>query len=167
MIGKCWPRFPQHHLLLTCCLALLVAACSAPADRGYADSPEALGRAVVDALNDGDREALHAVRAGSDEYKTVLYPAFPKTGFSADFAWDNLNRKCTVGVDKWLRRFGERDLAFVGIRFDRPTETYEGLRLHRGTVLSVRTPEGETRDLKILGSVVERENRYKLLSYDD
>jgi hypothetical protein len=148
-------------------LCTLICACTGAADLGYATSTEELARAVVGALNDADKETLHTLRAGREEYVNILYPAFPKTAFDADFAWNNLNRKCVVGVDKWVRRFGSRNLDFVGIRFERPTETYEGLRLHRGTVLTVRVPDGETRDLKILGSVVEREGRFKLLSYDD
>jgi hypothetical protein len=161
------PSLLRHIVFLHLALAMLAAGCTDTALRGYAESTEELGQAVVDALNGGDKKALHALRAGREEYVTVLYPAFPKTAFDADFAWNNLNRKCTVGVEKWLRRFGRRDLTFTGIRFERPTESYEGLRLHRGTVLSVRLPDGETRDLEILGSVVEREGRFKLLSYDD
>lgn len=132
-------------------------------------SPDALGKAVVAALNAGDPDALHALRVDKDTYSEKLYPSFPssKNNFTPDFAWQNLNKKCMVGVRKWVSRFGKKNYVFEGIRFERPQEFYDGFSLLRGTVLTVSTPEGEKRDLKILGSVVVREDRHILLSYDD
>ena len=70
-------------------------------------------------------------------------------------------------MKKWITHFGGHNLKFVDIRFDRPLETYEGFRLLRGTVLTLQNAAGEKRELKILGSVVVKNNRYKLLSYKD
>ena len=152
---------------LTCFLLLFTLGCG-PSDDPTA-SPDALGQAVVAALNAGDAEALHLLRVGKDEYVKQLYPSFPssRNNFTPDFAWSNLNKKCTVGVRKWVSRFGKKDFRFEGIRFERPRAFYDGFSLLRGTVLTVSTPDGEKRDLKILGSVVVREEKHILLSYDD
>ena len=151
------------------CLALI--GCGRGIDEEGARSPEELGRAVVDALNSQDQEALHRLRVNRREYTETLWPAFPgsdpKLNFTPEFAWGNMNRKCIVGVEKWVRRYGGNNLTFIGIRFDRPTEPYEGFQLLRGTLLTVRSPKGDQVDLRILGSVVQRDAHYKLLSYDD
>jgi hypothetical protein len=55
----------------------------------------------------------------------------------------------------------------VEVEFDRPTEEYKGFKLLRGTVLTVQNVNGKKVELRILGSVVKKGNRYKLLSYEE
>ena len=135
------------------------------------DSPDQLGLAVVDALNQEDIAALDQLRVQRKAYLDWIWPAFPASrppnNFPGDFAWSNLNRKCNTGMKKWVARYGGKDLTFVDIRFDQPRETYDGFQLLRGTVLTLRNAAGETGELKILGSVVVKDDRYKLLSYND
>ena len=135
------------------------------------DSPDQLGLAVVDALNREDIEQLNRLRVQREEYLDWIWPAFPASrppnNFPGDFAWSNLNKKCNIGMKKWIAHFGGVNLKFVAIRFDRPKETYEGFQLLRGTVLTLQNAAGEKRELKILGSVVVKNDRYKLLSYED
>ncbi len=135
------------------------------------ESPADLGRAVVKTLNRGDADGLHWLRVNRDEYFSWIWPAFPASrppyNFTADFAWSNLNKKCIIGVGKWNRRYGCKNLAFVNLHFERPTEEYEGFKLLRGTVLTVQKTNGKSAELRILGSIVEKDNRYKLLSYED
>ena len=66
-----------------------------------------------------------------------------------------------------MKRYGGESLSFAAIRFEKPEETYKGLKLLRGTVLRVQTKKGKHVDLRILGSVIQRDGRYKHLSYDD
>lgn len=131
------------------------------------DSPDQLGLAVVDALNKKDIEKLNEYRVQRTEYLSWLLPAFPTNGFPPDFAWSNLNKKCNVGMRRCIDRFGGLTLSFVEIRFDKPPQTYDGFQLLRGTVLKLKDATGQELDLKILGSVVMKENGYKLLSYED
>ena len=135
------------------------------------DSPDQLGLAVVNALNQEDIEALNRLRVERKEYLDWIWPAFPASrppnNFPGDFAWSNLNRKCNTGMKKWIARYGGHDLKFVGIRFDQPRETYDGFQLLRGTVLTLQNAAGKESELKILGSVVVKNDRYKLLSYKD
>ncbi len=135
------------------------------------DSPDQLGLAVVDALNREDIEQLNRLRVQREEYLDWIWPAFPASrppnNFPGDFAWSNLNKKCNIGMKKWIAHFGGVNLEFVDIHFDRPKETYEGFQLLRGTVLTLQNVAGEKRELKILGSVVFKNDRYKLLSYED
>ena len=135
------------------------------------DSPDQLGLAVVDALNRKDIESLNGLRVQREAFIDWIWPAFPASrppsNFPGDFAWSNMNKKCNTGMKKWIARYGGHNLKFVGIRFERPSETYRGFQLLRGTVLTLKNIAGEKRELKILGSVVVKNRRYKLLSYAD
>jgi len=145
--------------------------CEKRAWKNSLDSPDQLGLAVVDALNRKDIEQLDRLRVQREEYLDWIWPAFPASrppnNFPGDFAWSNLNKKCNTGMKKWIAYFGGHNLKFVDIRFDRPSENYDGFQLLRGTVLTLQNVAGEKRELKILGSVVVKNGRYKLLSYED
>jgi len=70
-------------------------------------------------------------------------------------------------MQRWIDQYGGSNFSFVNIRFDKPAENYDGFQLLRGTVLTLQNPVGQKAELKILGSVVMMNNRYKLLSFDD
>ncbi|MDE0553693.1 MAG: hypothetical protein OXI24_05735 [Candidatus Poribacteria bacterium] len=135
------------------------------------DSPDQLGLAVVEALNRKDIEQLNRLRVQRQEYLAWVWPAFPASrppsNFPGDFAWSNLNTKCNIGMKKWVARYGGQNLQFVSIRFDQPRENYDGFYLLRGTVLTLQNAAKEKQELEILGSVVVKNGRYKLLSYED
>lgn len=154
-------------------LLALLTSCGkhAAVERGYARSPEELGRAVVEVLNSSDVEGMHRLRVTREDYTKLIYPGFEashyRSGFPADFAWENLNKKCLEGAKKWIRHHGGQDLEFVSIRFEKPTESFDGFQRHPGTVLTVRKPGEDPFELRILGSVIEAEGTHKFLSYDD
>lgn len=135
------------------------------------DSPAALGQAVVSALNSGDVDGLHQLRVNRDEYLSWIWPTFPASrppyNFTADFAWSNLDKKSVLGANSWIEHYGRQDLVFIDIQFERPTEIYKGFKLLRGTVLIVQNAHSKKAELRILGSIVKKDNRYKLLSYED
>ncbi len=160
------------HILLTGLLVYSsLVGCEKRVWQNSLDSPDQLGLAVVDALNQEDIAQLDRLRVQRKEYLDWIWPAFPASrppnNFPGDFAWSNLNRKCNTGMKKWIARYGGHNLKFVGIRFDQPQETYDGFHLLRGAVLTLQNDSGEKRELKILGSVVVKDDRYKLLSYKD
>ena len=147
--------------------SISLMSCQQPVWESGLDSPDQLGLAVVDALNAKDIIKLNGCRVHQTEYLSWIYPAFPESGFPPNYAWANLNKKCNVGMRRWIDRFGGLNLSFVEMRFDKPTQTYNGFELLCGTVLRLRNATGQELDLKILGSVVKKNDRYKLLSYDD
>ena len=160
------------HILLTGLLVYSsLMGCEKPVWKNSLDSPDQLGLAVVDALNQEDIEALDGLRVQREAYINWIWPAFPASrppnNFPGDFAWSNLNRKCNTGMKKWIARYGGHSLKFVRIRFDEPCETYDSFQLLRGTVLTLQNTAGENHELNILGSVVVKNDRYKLLSYKD
>ena len=163
--------YTSHILLTVLFICSSVVGCEKRVWQNSLDSRDQLGLAVVAALNQEDIEQLNRLRVQRTEYLDWIWPAFPASrppsNFPGDFAWSNLNQKCNIGMKKWISRYGGQDLKFVSIHFDRPQATYDGFQLLRGTVLTVQNATGKKQELKILGSVVVKDNRYKLLSYND
>ena len=157
----------SHIAIAVLLFSISLMGCQRQVWENSLDSPDQLGLAVVDALNQKDIVQLNELRVQEKVYVSWIYPAFPRSNFPPDFAWSNLNKKCKVGMKRWIDRYGGLNLSFVNIRFDKPTESYDGFQLLRGTVLTLRNSAGQKEELKILGSVVMKDNRYKLLSYDD
>ena len=161
----------SYMLLAVLLVYSSLVGCEKPIWENSLNSPDQLGLAVVDALNRKDIEHLNRLRVQREEFLDWIWPEFPASqppsNFPGDFAWSNMNKKCNIGMKKWITRYGDHNLKFAGIRFERPQETYDGFQLLRGTILTVQNTAGEKRDLKILGSVVVKNKRYKLLSYED
>lgn len=138
---------------------------------GSYNSPAHIGQVCVDALNRADTEALHRLRVNREEYLAWIWTEFPAgrppRNFPGDFAWSNLNKQSVLAMGKWLQTYSGKNLTFVDIRFEAPTEKYNGFTLQRGTVLTVSNADGETLELRILGSVVEKAGRCKLLSFKE
>ena len=135
------------------------------------NSPSEIGQAVVEALNQGDFRGLHQLRVTRKEYLSWMWPAFPASGppynYPEEFAWSNLDTKCSRAVKRLIKRHGENNLSFVKLGFEQKTEKYKDFQLLRSTVLTVKNDSGQQKTLKILGSVVEKDGRYKLLSYKE
>ena len=168
-------RIISYALLAVLLVYSSSVGCEKPNRRGWVTQPQhsadQIGRTVVDALNNKDIEQLNGLRVQREEFLDWIWPEFPASrppsNFPSDLAWSNMNKKCNIGMKKWIDRYGGQTLKFVNIRFDRPQETYKGFQLLRGTVLTLQNAGGKKQELKILGSIVVKDNRYKLLSYED
>ena len=172
-------------VFISCCsvfvLCLLLLGCDEQEWSNPKESKEALGKAIVEALNyqheketEDDKETLaqrmkrlHQLRVTKGEYLGWILPAFPETHFPDNFVWENLDKKCLVGVRKWAQQYNDKDLEFVSINFEKKPTSYDGFQLYSGTVLTVTDGNGQQFSLHILGSVIEKSGECKLLSYQD
>lgn len=143
----------------------------APLEGGLS-SLEEIGQRVVDGLNAGDLKALEALLIGEREYKDRLFLTLANhpsaLTFGADASWDMTARETRDELRRTLDRHGRKNLVFVGIE-PPASESKRGLIVHRRPKLTVRTLDGETFDLAVLGSVIEHDatHTFKLLSYRD
>lgn len=158
-------------VLLLLVLIVVAAGCEQRKWEQSLESPMQVGKGVIDALNRADAFGLDRLRVNREEYLSWIWPAFPQSrppsNFPGDFAWTNLNKNSILGINRGMKRYGNQELVFEEIRFERPTEEYKGFKLLRGTVLMAKNRKGEQVELYILGSVIENDGRYKLLSYKD
>lgn len=132
-------------------------------------SPEELGRAVIEALGQRDREALEGFLVTRDEHQHLLWDELPE---SDDLPFEyarSLNMHNTdKGLDRALRDHGGEEYEFVGLEFTEPDEVYEDFTVHLGARLRVRrASDGEEGYLPILDVVVEYDGRWKPMNYSE
>lgn len=78
-----------------------------------------------------DETGTFSLELPSGIYKIHASAPFYNTFVITDF-------QVNIGMKKWIAHFGGHNLKFVGIRFDRPSETYDRFQLLRGTVLRLQ-----------------------------
>jgi hypothetical protein len=132
-------------------------------------SPEAVAEAVLAALADGDREALQRLALTEEEFTRAVWPELPSSrperNLTVDYVWGDLNQKSRGFLQTLLNEHGGQRYRLVSVDFDGGVTEYETFRVHRDSRVTVEDAAGERRDVRLFGSVLEADGRYKLLSY--
>jgi len=130
-------------------------------DEPMANAPvsmEALGEAIVEALNAGDSKALAALAVSEREYEDRFFPITihheSGLGLGAELAWAELHGESQGDMNTALERYGKQKLEFV--RFESASvEERPKVKLHRRPKLVVKNEAGEEQTLIMLGSILE------------
>jgi hypothetical protein len=160
----------MHRLLVIFAIAVSSAcgAFSRPVSNSY-ESPEALARAVLSAVERRDANALGALALNKEDFGEHVWPelpaARPERNLSVNFVWGDLNQKSNVTLRDTLAVHGGKTYEFISIRFLGDTTAYKSYRVHRESELTVRDADGTEQQLRMFGSVLEKDGRYKVFSY--
>ncbi len=154
-------------------LALTVAsACSgaAPPLHTTHESPDALARAVLDALAARDEGRLRDLALNEQEFRDHVWPALPASrperNLPFDYVWGDLQQKSANQLTQTLAQFGGRQYELVRVEFTGATTQYDAFAVHRDSRLVVRDASGVEHQLRIFGSALEtRDGRVKVFSY--
>lgn len=149
--------------------ALLAISCSgAPLPHSH-QSPDALARSVLTALEKRDANALLALALTREEFTEHVWPdlpaARPERNLSPGFVWGDLNQKSNVALRNTLAAHGGKKYELISIRYLGETTQYDSYRVHRESELTVKEPGGVARQIRVFGSVIEKDGRYKVFSY--
>jgi hypothetical protein len=141
---------------------------SSPLSNSFS-SAEALAEAVLDALDQEDRDAMLALMVTREEHLDVLWEQLPERNhLSFDYVRLLNERNSNKGIREAISRFGGTKFELLSIEFTKPSEVYEGYTLHLGTVLTVRrVSDGLEGELPILDVVLEYGGRWKLMNYEE
>jgi hypothetical protein len=136
---------------------------------GTAESPEALAVAVVDAMRAGDLAGLRALAVTEEEFRAHVWPelpaARPERNVPFDFVWDRLEQTSHAHLHQTLAALGELPLELRRVEFAGETSVYGDVVVHRSTQLVVNRPDGRERVVRLFGSTIEQNGRYKVFSY--
>ncbi len=137
--------------------------------RSSCASPEELVIEILAAVEADDMQGLTDLRVTEREHNQLLWPEFParNNNVQMDFAWDMLNTRSYTSQGRAIGTWRQRGLTFAGVRFERGVERYPTFVLHRGTVVSARTADGQDVELRFIGSILELDGQFKALSYKD
>ena len=157
---------------LAACLLIGImgsAACSSkPALANAYASPEALAAAVLEAMQAGDRARLEAIALNEQEFKDHVWPdlpaARPERNLPFSYVWGDLRQKSQMALSVTLQQHTGQRYELRAVRFS-GTRQYAGYRVHSESVFRVRDSAGREDDIRVCGSMLEKDGAWKVFSY--
>lgn len=132
------------------------------------DSPEAVARAVLHGLDQGDRRALENLAVTADEFRDLVWPKLPASrperNLPLDYVWKDLAAKSAANLGARLSG-SKSGLTLISLEFAGGVQDYGTFRVHRDTVLSLKDRDGRELRARLFGSAIESEGRFKVFSY--
>jgi hypothetical protein len=146
---------------------LAAGGCGAPLGPTQ-PSAEGLAAAVLQALAARDREALDRLALGEREFRENVWPSLPaarpERNLPVDYVWGDLHQKSQAALGQVIATYGGRRYELVSVAFDDVTD-YGRYRVHRQTSLHVRDASGAATVIRVCGSMIEQDGRWKVFSY--
>jgi hypothetical protein len=138
--------------------------------RDGAASPERLARRFLSAVSARDTGAFSALMISRAEFAWLVFPhhlyAAPPYELDPEIFWMRLTAGSARGLGRTLERLGGRPLAFRALDCRRDTLQVREGPLRVWGWCGIRYREGDSlQTRRLFGSIVEREGRFKLLSY--
>lgn len=137
---------------------------------GGAASRDALARRFLAAVSARDTAAFRSMVLSRAEFAWLVFPhhiyAAPPYDLDPAIFWMQLTAGSAKGLGRTLERLGGKALVFQSVDCERDTLQVKGGPIRLWSSCRVRYREGDgllTR--RLFGSIVEREGRFKLLSY--
>jgi hypothetical protein len=159
-----------RHTLITAAIALLVVVgCRSTAPLANADaSAEGLATAVLEALARNDRAALEALALSEDEFRAHVWPelpaARPERNLPFSYVWGDLRQKSRLRLAQTLREHGGTALTLLDVTFSSETK-YPSYVVHREATFRVRDAAGTESEVRVCGSMLEKDGAWKVFSY--
>lgn len=131
-------------------------------------SPEELSRVFLRALAGRDLAVIKSLRLTKEEFCQYIFPELPSSkvpNLTCDFAWEQATLRSLSGLDKMYTRHQGRKYELVSVRFEKGTESYTSYRVYKETHLTVRDETGAQAEIRLFGSMLEMDGKYKLFSF--
>lgn len=134
-----------------------------------ARSREAIVREVVSAVEKGDAPRLASLAVSPAEYAWLVYPATehvsgPMTQ-APQLAWYLLSTASDVGQRRLLERLGSQPLRVTGHTCATRPVHQGANEIWSGCMVIRRNEEGREVRQRLFGALIEREGRWKVLSF--
>jgi hypothetical protein len=145
------------------------AACNrVPPLANVSPSPDALARAVLDALAQRDRLRLDSLALSEQEFRDHVWPdlpaARPERNLPFSYVWGDLRQKSNLSLTKVLAEQGGKRHTLQRVTFD-GVSPYAHYRVHRDATLCVADASGASQSLRVCGSFLEKDGGWKVFSY--
>lgn len=156
---------------------IATAACSTPAEPSRSaaplantfDSPEAIAGAVLTALAERDAERLRGLPLSEAEFRDHVWPELPTSrperNVPFDYAWGQLKQQSDGFLQQTLARYGGKRFTLVRTRFTGETTPYQSFVVMRESEIVAADETGRELVLRLYGSAMVKEGRYKIFSY--
>lgn len=130
---------------------------------------EALVKRFVRALATADSADLEAMLLGPREFADLVYPESPYTSppyrQSPGLVWNQIQNPSRSGFTRLVRRLGGQPLKYEGYGCKSPPDRQGRNLIWTGCTISLADTNGEITRHRLFGSIIEREGRFKFVSY--
>jgi hypothetical protein len=134
-----------------------------------AETPEALARAVLDALAARDLERLEALALSEAEFRDRVWPELPASrperNIPLEYAWKDLAQKSRASLSGILAAYGGRQFVLESVGFLGSSSEYSTFNVSRKAELIVRTSSGAEERIRVFGSMIRADGRVKVFSF--
>jgi hypothetical protein len=157
--------------------ALIAAAACSAAERvptfapltSTFESPEALARAVLSALAGRDLDRLRTLALSEQEFRDHVWPELPvsrpERNVPFKYAWGQMKQRSDGHLHTTYGRYAGRPLQLVRAGFTGETTQYATFAVTRESEIIATDDSGRDLVLRLYGSVMVKDGRYKLFSY--
>jgi hypothetical protein len=150
-------------------LALVGAACGPPPLSNPGPSADQLARHVLSLVAARDETGLQHLALTEEEFEERVWPelpaARPERNMPWSYVWLDLQQKSRAMLKRTLSEHGGKRYELERVRFDGARTDHGHYRVFRETVLVVRDSAGHSLELRILGSMIEADEGWKVYSY--
>jgi hypothetical protein len=133
-----------------------------------APTREALVRQFMRAVTSGDTAGLRAMQITRAEFAYLVYPdnrqSRPPYELEPDLMWMQIGGSNALGVRHLLRELGGHPAEYVDHRCTR-TDHDGRTTIHSLCLVRFRSSGGQLDEQQLFGSIIERDGRFKFLSY--
>jgi hypothetical protein len=149
---------------------LAVTGCQqAPPLANAQESARAVAEQLLDALASRDRDALERLAISEPEFRVHVWPSLPaarpERNLPVSYVWGDLHQKSVASLARILATHGGRRYELIDVRFAAAPTAHPDYVVHRETVLAVRGADGQTAEIRVCGSLIEKAGRWKVFSY--
>lgn len=143
-----------------------------PDDPGFGrtyPTPDALASAFLTALREDDAVQLSGLALDEREFRCRVWPFLPASrperGLTVEYVWGDLHQKSLNALAFTRQHYGRRRLDLTRVAFAGESTDYGPIRVHRETRLTVIDEFGRLYNLRLFGSMLEADGRYKVFSF--
>lgn len=134
-------------------------------------SREALVERFVDALARADLAELRSLALNRAEFAYLYYPftryTLPPYELGPGLLWFQIQNRSSRGLTRALTRLGGEPLRYVGHECNPIPQSEERNTLWTNCEVELRLPDGESYRGRLFGTILEREGRFKFVSYSN
>lgn len=133
------------------------------------ESPEALARAVLAAVQTGDVDRLSALQLSEAEFREYVWPELdtsrPERNIPFDYAWGQMKQRSDGALSGTVARYRGQPLRLVRAGFTGKSTRYTTFAVMRESEIVAADAAGRELVLRLYGSAMVKDGRYKLFSY--
>jgi hypothetical protein len=158
---------PRIATILTV-LGVAVAGCAIePPLANTERSPEALATSVLQAVARNDRARLEVLALNETEFRDHVWPdlpaARPERNLPFSYVWGDLRQKSEISLSRTLKQQTGKQYTLKSVTFAGST-AYAHYDVHRDATFHVSDASGAETDLRVCGSMIEKDG-WKVFSY--